>query len=105
MFIEVDAGLDGILGMAIGCTHLFFNLSSEAVSIPVLLSIGSLHLTNQMRILGCGVQPEFEGNGCCMLSIIYLDCVMRATHLLPIYGLFYWKISTSQILLIYSMYT
>jgi hypothetical protein len=26
----------------------------KAVSIPVLSSIGSLHSTNQMRILGCG---------------------------------------------------
>ena len=31
------------------------------------------------------VQPEFEGNGHWMLSI-HLDCVVRAAHLLPIYG-------------------
>jgi hypothetical protein len=31
------------------------------------------------------VQPEFEGNGRWTLSI-HLDCVVRAAHLLPIYG-------------------
>ena len=35
-FIEVDAELDGMLGIAIGHTLRFFHLSSEAVSIPVL---------------------------------------------------------------------
>ena len=33
------------------------------------------------------VQPEYEpGNGCCTLSIISLDCIVRAAHLLPVYG-------------------
>jgi len=54
MFVEVDAELDGMLGMAIGRALLFFHLSSEAVSIPVLLSIGSLRLTNQMRYWDVG---------------------------------------------------
>jgi len=31
------------------------------------------------------IQLEFEGSGHWML-FIYLDCVVRATHLLPIYG-------------------
>src|ERR1700720_4287523 len=62
----------------------FFHLSSDAISIPVLSSIGSLHLTNQMRMWV--VLSEFEGNGCHTLSIIHLDCVTRAAHLLPIYN-------------------
>jgi hypothetical protein len=32
------------------------------------------------------VQPEYEGNGCCTLSIMNLDCSARAAHLLPVYG-------------------
>ena len=32
------------------------------------------------------VQPEFKGNRCCTLDIIYLNCVARAVHLLPVYG-------------------
>jgi hypothetical protein len=32
------------------------------------------------------VQPKYEGNECCTLSIITLDCIARAVHLLPVYG-------------------
>ena len=32
------------------------------------------------------VQPEYEGNGCCTLAIINLDCIAHAAHLLPVYG-------------------
>jgi hypothetical protein len=33
-----------------------------------------------------GNEGALAGNGRCMLSIIHLDCVVRAAHLLPVYG-------------------
>jgi hypothetical protein len=35
------------------------------------------------------VQPEYEGNGCYTLLIVNLDCMAKATHLLPVYGSFF----------------
>jgi hypothetical protein len=32
------------------------------------------------------VQLEFTANGCCTLSVIHLDSVARAAHLLPVYS-------------------
>jgi len=72
--------------MTIGRALLFFSFKFRGVSIPVLSSIGSLRLTNQMRIPGCGSSAGIEGNGRRTLSIIHLDCVARAAHLLPVYG-------------------
>ncbi|KAH9983649.1 hypothetical protein BJV74DRAFT_776677 [Russula compacta] len=39
-----------------------------------------------MKFATCRLEPEFEGNGCHTIAIIHLDCVMRAAHLLPVYG-------------------
>lgn len=32
------------------------------------------------------VQPEVTDNGSPMISIVHLDCIFHATHLLPVYG-------------------
>ncbi|KAH9986224.1 hypothetical protein BJV77DRAFT_1061839 [Russula vinacea] len=64
MFVETNADLDGMRGMAIGRALLFFHLPSM---------IATTH-------------PEFGANGQRTLAVIHLDCVARAAHLLPVYG-------------------
>ena len=32
------------------------------------------------------VQPEVEDDGSPTISVLHLDCIFRATHLLPIYS-------------------
>src|SRR6202041_1195418 len=85
----------------------FFHSSSEAVSIPVLSSIGSLCLTSQMRIPGCG---SFSRNLRAMDATPYPSSTLTVSRGQCIFCpfmvlLFYRKISTSRIPLIYSVHT
>ncbi|KAH9997156.1 hypothetical protein BJV74DRAFT_877357 [Russula compacta] len=80
MFVETNSELDGMPGMAIGRAHLFFSFKfrGKQYSFPY----NEPDEDTGMWV----VRPEFQGNGCRTLSIIPLDCVARAAHLLPIYG-------------------
>ena len=87
MFVETDAGLNGMPGMAIGHARLFFSLKFRGKEyscalVHWLVPFDELNKDTGMWV----VQPEFQGNGRRTLSIIPLDCVARAAHLLPVYG-------------------
>ena len=85
MFVKVDAELDGMLGMAIGHTLLFFSFKFRGHKYSCALVHWLTPLDQPDEDTGMWVvQPEFEGNGRCTLSIIHLDCVVRAVHLLPV---------------------
>jgi hypothetical protein len=87
MFIEVDVKLDGMLGMAIGHALLFFSIKFRDHKYSCALIHWLTPLDQPDEDTGMWVvQPEFEGNGHRTLSIIHLDCVARAAHLLPVYG-------------------
>jgi hypothetical protein len=87
MFIEVDAELDGMLGMTIGRALLFFSFKFRGRKYSCALVHWLTPLDQPDEDTGMWVvQPEFEGNGRRTLSIIHLDCVARAAHLLPVYG-------------------
>jgi hypothetical protein len=101
------AELDGMLGMAIGCTLLFFSFKFRAHKYSCALIHWLTLLDQPDEDTGMWVvQPEFEGNGCRTLSIIHLDCVVRKCTFSPFMVLlFYQKISTLRITLIHSMHT
>ncbi|KAH9979150.1 hypothetical protein BJV74DRAFT_900472 [Russula compacta] len=80
MFVETNSELDGMPGMAIGRAHLFFlfKFRGKQYSFPY----NKPDEDTGMWV----VRPEFQGNRHRTLSIIPLDCVARAAHLLPVYG-------------------
>ena len=88
MFVETNARLDGMPGMTIARALLFFSFTFDNRYYPCALVnwlVPGDEPDEDTRLWV--VQPEFEGDGRHRtLSIIHLDCVARAAHLLPIYG-------------------
>ena len=85
MFVKVDAELDGMLGMAIGRHSSFFSFKFRGRKYSCALVHWLTPLDQPDEDTGMWVvQLEFEDNGGCTLSIIHLDCVVRAVHLLPV---------------------
>jgi hypothetical protein len=87
MFVEMDPNLDGMRGMAISRALLFFSLTFRDQFYPCALVHWLVPRDEPDEDTGLWVvQPEFGRNGRRTLSIIHLDCVARAAHLLPVYG-------------------
>ena len=88
VFIETDGEQPGMLGMAIGRVQLFFSFSHEGVGYPCalvqwLVPVGDV----PDDITGLWVvRRELDGLRRPHLSVVHLDCIPRAAHLLPNYG-------------------
>lgn len=87
MFIKSNAECGGILGMAIGRARLLFSFKFRGIVCPCALVDWFVSYKEPDDVTGMWVvRPEFQGNGYRMSSIIHLNCVVRAAHLLPVYG-------------------
>ena len=87
MFIMTDMEVDVMQGMTIGCALLFFSFTFGDTYFPCALVHWLIPGNVPDDDMGMWVvQPEFTANGHCTLSVIHLDSVVRAAHLLPIYG-------------------
>ncbi|KAH9954257.1 hypothetical protein BJV74DRAFT_880185 [Russula compacta] len=87
MFVETNADLDGMQGMAIGCALLFFSFTFRDCYYPCALVHWLVPGDEPDEDTGLWVvQPEFGANGRHTLAVIHLDCVTRGAHLLPVYG-------------------
>jgi hypothetical protein len=87
MFVEINAELDGMPGMAIARALLFFSFRFDDTYYTCALVHWLTPGNEPDEDTGLWVvQPEFEGNGRRTLAIIHLDCVARGAHLLPVYG-------------------
>lgn len=87
VFVVLDETLNGMPGMAIGHARLFFSFKfrnevHSCALIHWLVPSGEPDEDTGMWV----VRPEFQGNGRRTVSIVSLNCVARAAHLLPIYG-------------------
>jgi hypothetical protein len=87
MFIETNAELDGMPGMAIGRARLLFSFKFRDRTHACALVDWFVSYKEPDDVTGMWVvQPEFEADGRRARSIIDLDCVVRGAHLLPVYG-------------------
>ena len=87
MFVETNAALHGMEGMAVARALLLFSFKFENQRYPCALVNWFVSHNERDDVTGMWVvQPEFEGNGQRTLAIIHLDCVARGAHLLPVYG-------------------
>ena len=87
VFVETDADLPGMQGMAIARILLFFSFSLDGVYYPCAL-VNWLVLRSDEPDPETGlwvVKPEFMGNRR-SAAVIHLDSIVRGAHLLPVYG-------------------
>lgn len=87
MLIETNAELDGMPGLAIGRARLLFSFRFRDRTHACALVDWFDSYKEPDDITGMWVvRPEFQANGRHASSIIHLNCVARAAHLLPAYG-------------------
>jgi hypothetical protein len=87
MFISTGSEMDAMQGMTIGRALLFFSFIFRDEFFPCALVHWLVPGNVPDDDTGMWVvQPEFAGNGRRTLSVIHLDSVARAAHLLPVYG-------------------
>jgi hypothetical protein len=87
-FLSVDPDVRGMLGMTVVRVRLFFSFKCEGVSYPCAL----VHWYKRLRErpdddTGLWIlQPEVDDAGDPVTSIIHLDSIIRAAHLVAIFG-------------------
>lgn len=88
VFVETDANKRGMRGLHVARVRLFFSFKHEGVTFPCALiewfePIGTCvdELTGMWV-----VEPELDVNGERSRTIIHLDSIVRAAHLIPVYG-------------------
>lgn len=87
VFVETNAELQGMLGMVIGRTLLFFSFEWHGIEYPCALVHWLVPVGDTPNdVTGMWVvKPEFEGNRR-SLAVVHIDCIVRAAHLLPVFG-------------------
>lgn len=87
VFIERDPDFDGMRGLDVVRIQHFFSFKFHDTVYPCALvrwyerSDGADDDTGMW-----GVQPEVDTDGLPVMSVIHLDCIVHAAHLVPIYG-------------------
>ena len=87
-FVNSEPGLDSINGLSVVRILLFFSFVFNGKTYPCAL-VHWFSLISEERDEDTGmwmVQPELEDDGLPSISVIHIDCIFRAAHLLPIYG-------------------
>ena len=87
VFVNIDSSIEGMQGLEIARVRLFFSFSHNNVEYPCALvhwfeRVGDLPVdTTGMWV----VEPEMLDNNEPFMSIIHLDTIVRASHLLPVF--------------------
>lgn len=87
MFINSDSNIEGMRGLEVARARLFFSFSSDGVNYPCALIHWYSHVgeapddTTGMWL----VEPDLHPDGSHNASIIHLDSIMRAAHLMPLH--------------------
>lgn len=90
VFVNTDASaeLEGMLGLDIARVQLFFSFKHEDTIFPCAL----VHWFSRVgdspdRLTGMWiVKPDLAEDGTPSASVIHIDTIFRAAHLMPIYG-------------------
>jgi hypothetical protein len=75
-------------GMHVARVKLFFSFQHRGVTYPCAVVEWFQRIDNNLDpITGMWVvEPEFEANRMCNISVIHLNAILRGAHLLPIFG-------------------
>jgi hypothetical protein len=88
IFVNTDPTMEGMQGLEIACVRLFFSFSHDGIKYPCTL----VHWFSRVGDLPDNVtgmwivEPDMLGDGKPFISIIPLDTIIRASHLLPVFG-------------------
>jgi hypothetical protein len=88
IFVNTDSSIEGMRGLDIARVRLFFSFSHDGVDYPCALvrwfsRVGDLPDDNTGMWV---VEPESLDDGEPFMSIVHLDAIVRASHLLPVFG-------------------
>jgi hypothetical protein len=87
IFVNTDPTMDGMQGLDVARVHLLFSFSHEGIKYPCALvswfSRVGLGDNTGMWIVKPGIS---DADGKTVSSIIHLNTVVRASHLLPVFG-------------------
>jgi hypothetical protein len=87
-FLNSDPNAPGLLGMDVVRILLFFSFVFEEKVYPCALVrwFTKVQDTPDDEVGMWIVQPEVDLDGSPVISVIHLDCIIRAAHLLPVFG-------------------
>ena len=88
IFVNADSSIDGMRGLEIARVRLFFSFSHDGVEYPCALvrwfsRVGDSPDDDTGMWV---VEPDTLDDGEPFMSIIHLDAIVRASHLLPVFG-------------------
>jgi hypothetical protein len=88
IFVNTDPSLEGMRGLEVARVRLFFSFSHDNVEYPCALvhwfsRVGDLPDDRTGMWI---VEPDILDEGEPFMSIIHLDTIVRASHLLPVFG-------------------
>lgn len=88
IFVETDPDAPGMRGLDIARIRLFFSFTYNGTSYPCAL-VHWFSCVDELPESDTGmwvVEPEFADDGRPFASVIHLDTIVRAAHLLPVFG-------------------
>lgn len=88
IFVNADSSMEGMRGLEVARVRLFFSFSHDGVKYPCALvhwfsRVGDLPDERTGMWL---VEPDILDDSKPFASIIHLDTIVRASHLLPVFG-------------------
>ena len=88
VFVETDSTKSGMRGMHIARVFLFFSFTFNFTEYPCALIqwFEAVDDTPDDETGMWVVEPEILDNGAPFLAVIHVDCILRAAHLIPVYG-------------------
>jgi hypothetical protein len=86
VFIITDPAADRFLGLDVACVHLFFSINFCGMTYSCALVQWMSHSSSKPdEDTGMWVvEPDFNTDGSPLMSIIHLDCILRAAHLIGV---------------------
>lgn len=88
IFVETDPDAPGMRGLDVARVRLFFSFIYNDIKYPCAL-VHWFSCVAEPAESDAGmwaVEPEFADDGRRFTSVIHLDTIVRAAHLLPVYG-------------------
>ena len=87
-FVNSEPELDGMLGLSVVRILLLFSfvLDGKTYSCALVRWFSCIGEECDEDTGMWMVRPKVDDNGSPSISVVHLDCIFRAAHLLPIYG-------------------
>lgn len=88
VFLEKDSNVRGFPGLHVARVFLFFSFKYQGKTYPCALIQWYIPVDESGPDDDVGmwmVKPEFLNDGNRNMSVVHLDCILRAAHLLPVF--------------------